>query len=234
MFVDSRTEAGRLGAFPYDRAVYAQAILAAKKEGARAVVLKYFLDQPKTAAGDAALARAMQELPAFVQFAVSLEEPRPNALPERFFIGPKGSTLAYAVEGDEGWLPLPLFAKASAGAGFVDIADEGALEQVPLVGRYKGRPVKSLWLVVVEWANQRPVISPKKEATVIWPAASEVGPLSMIDLLDGKIPAGALKGKIVVLGYSGPKAGTFKMKSGTVSAHEAFYLALLGLYRLFA
>ena len=57
VFIDARTEA-RLGPFPYDRAVIAEALTALEKLGAKGVVLKFFLDQPK-GKGDDALALEM-------------------------------------------------------------------------------------------------------------------------------------------------------------------------------
>ena len=58
IFIDARSDA-RLGPFPYDRAVYANALMAFEKLGAKGVVLKFFIDQPK-GNGDDALAMAMK------------------------------------------------------------------------------------------------------------------------------------------------------------------------------
>jgi CHASE2 domain-containing sensor protein len=54
VFIDAKTEKA-LGPFPYDRAVLAKAIDKTASSGARGVVLKFFIDKPKTPDGDRAL-----------------------------------------------------------------------------------------------------------------------------------------------------------------------------------
>src|SRR5438874_80021 len=58
VFIDSATEKS-LGPFPYDRGLYAKAVERAASLGARGVVVKFFLDKPKSPDGDAAFVRAM-------------------------------------------------------------------------------------------------------------------------------------------------------------------------------
>lgn len=55
VLIDQKTEA-ELGPFPYDRSKIAQAITICHAAGAKGVVLKYFIDQPKSQHGDDALA----------------------------------------------------------------------------------------------------------------------------------------------------------------------------------
>ena len=58
IFIVARSET-KPGPFPCDRAVYANALMAFEKLGAKGVVLKFFIDQRK-GNGDDALAMAMK------------------------------------------------------------------------------------------------------------------------------------------------------------------------------
>src|SRR5205085_2750182 len=83
VFIDTKTEK-RLGPFPYDRAVLAKAIDKAVESQARGVVLKFFIDKPKTADGDRALVVAAKRTKLLVQARLDDSEPNPNPLPDRF------------------------------------------------------------------------------------------------------------------------------------------------------
>jgi hypothetical protein len=141
VFVDERTEA-RLGPFPYDRAVYAKGIERLGELGARGVVLKFFIDRPKTREGDEALAAAIGKVKVVLQ--ANLEpEPRPNRLPERFFLSTAERGRKDALSGEGGWLPLEMMSAMAHDVGFIDSRD---VTRVPIVERYQGRLVKSLYL----------------------------------------------------------------------------------------
>lgn len=250
VFVDARTERSRLGAFPYDRSVYAQAIRKVEAAGGRAVVLKYFLDQSKPGKGDAELAQAMGRMPTLLQMSAAMDEAAPNAFDERFYALGISSDAAAAVEGSQGWLPLAEFSQVSAGVGSVDLREAARPDRVPLLARYQGRLVKSLWLLALEQAlgakaridagrsvtmHEKAVpVTPRNEVEVTMPIDEPLDALSLIDLLDGRIKRTRLQGKVVVLGYIGSKAETFQFKGRTFSTHELFYLELLGLYRRLA
>src|ERR1700722_13443701 len=82
VFIDAATEK-QFGPFPYDRAFYARGIRELDKLGARAVVVKFFLDKAKSAEGDADLAKAITESKARIILEASLShgEEKPNPLP---------------------------------------------------------------------------------------------------------------------------------------------------------
>src|ERR1700741_1748893 len=80
VFVDDATEQA-LGPFPYDRGLYAQAIESLRQAGAKAVVIKYFLDQAKPGDGDDQLAAEMKKIPVLLQARLDNSESHPNPLP---------------------------------------------------------------------------------------------------------------------------------------------------------
>src|SRR5436190_3757298 len=109
VFIDAKTEAA-LGAFPYDRSIYAKGLEALAKAGARGVVLKFFIDRPKAGEGDAALAAAMGKVKVIVQARIDDSEKDANELPARFTLKVTEDPAAEAASplgGTSGWLPIP-------------------------------------------------------------------------------------------------------------------------------
>lgn len=150
VFVDAKTEA-KLGPFPYDRKIYADAVRALRNNGARAVVFKYFLDQSKSEEGDAALEQALKLLPSFLQARLDPSEKNSNPLPRRFTIQNVSGAFDNTISADGGWIPLEKFAQACKGIGFVDIRYPGKPLKIPLVERYKGNVVPSLQLRIAQF-----------------------------------------------------------------------------------
>jgi CHASE2 domain-containing sensor protein len=66
VFIDPDTEA-RHGKIPLDRALIARALEVLAKANARAVVLKFFLDQPRSEDGDRRLSEAIARIPVVLQ-----------------------------------------------------------------------------------------------------------------------------------------------------------------------
>lgn len=224
VFVDARTEA-RIGAFPFDRSVTANALVAFEKLGVKGVVIKYFLDQPK-GAGDEQLALAMKKLPTVLQARCDDSEPKSNALDERFSSA-AGAETNFAVSCKAGWIPLPVLQKNATDVCFIDqpVADIALLKE-----RYQGRSVKSLYSCALALAHKP---APQADASgtrkIDLRKAPAVHAISLIDVLDGKVNRANFAGKIVILGYEGPKAPIFDTQVGKLSAHRVFMANLLVL-----
>ena len=62
VMIDAKTER-TLGEFPFDRSVLAKAVERAAAMKARAVVIKFYLDQPKSAEGDPRWRRRCRKFP---------------------------------------------------------------------------------------------------------------------------------------------------------------------------
>lgn len=85
VFIDAKTEKS-LGPFPYDRLKTAQAIAKLHEYGAKGVVIKYFIDQPRPGTGDDALALEFKKIPVLLQAQFDESEKTPNPLPAHFNI----------------------------------------------------------------------------------------------------------------------------------------------------
>lgn len=245
VLIDAKTEAA-LGTFPYDRKVYADAVKAARLAGAKAVVLKFFLHEPGSPAGDAALERELGLIPAFLQARIDDSWKNPNPYPERFLLKDAKGRFANALGGSSGWVPLERFSKAAKGVGFADLASADRPTTFPLVEVYQGRVVPSLYLSVLQWllgaqplvvdgvevvlgARKLPLAS-GDEADVWLPPVAALDYVPFLDLVKGRAPAERLRGKVVLLGYDGDKQTTFKTKAGKLGAHRLSYFALTDLY----
>jgi hypothetical protein len=148
VFIDDATEK-ELGPFPYDREVIARSIRELDKAGARAIVIMFYFDLPKSSKGDAELAKAIANSKAKVilQAAVQQGENNPNPLPPRFnwdHAVPAGVSL---IGGDNGWIPLPIFVDHAYDVGFTDIR---IAEEAPLLEMSEHKPVKSLFTCALE------------------------------------------------------------------------------------
>jgi hypothetical protein len=244
VLIDDKTEK-RLGPFPYDRSIIAQAIRACRKQEVKGVILKYFFDQPKSTSGDEELAQALKTLPVLLQARLDPDETHPNPLPNAaIFPGfqGKGDKLLGA---DSGWLPLPALARTAWGLGFADMRGEREVLLVPMVERYRGKPVRSLTLaalqlifggtpVVVEgkrldYNGKSLPLNTYSEARIELPSTDDSSPISFADLIDGKV--NQLKGRYVVLGYEGSQDPKFNTSIGRIGAHRLFFYGLRYLYR---
>ena len=227
IFIDTRTEA-KLGPFPYDRAVTADAVIAFEKLGAKGVVLKFFIDQPK-GKGDDALAMAMMKLPVILQARCDDTEAKPNPLDARFS-APITTQMNFSVTCNAGWIPLPSLQKNAANVCF---ADQVAVDAATMLERYQNRAVKSLYICALEMAGKPlPTANAGGTRKVDLTKAPKFDVISLVDVLDGKIDRKRIAGKIIVFGYEGPKAVMFDTAIGRISAHRAFMANLLALEML--
>lgn len=198
VFVDARTEA-RIGPFPFDRAITANALTVFGKLGAKGVVVKFFLDQAR-GPGDERLATAMQTLPTVLQARCDDAETNSNSLDARFSTSPAGET-GYAASCKAGWIPLPVLQKNAASVCFID---QPVVDAAPLRERYQGRSVKTLYSCALELAGKS---VPQADATgkrrIDLRKAPRIDAISLVDVLDGKVNRADFAGKIVILGYDG-------------------------------
>lgn len=238
VFADAETEA-RYGKIPLDRALLAQAVERAADAGAKGVVLKFFLDLPRSPSSDRRLAAALARLPVALQARIDDAEANPNALPDRFAVAQQSAT---PVAGERGWIPLPEFSAQAHSVCFVDFN----AAPVPLFEKYRNRVVKSLLLCAAEMAvgrtasitpgqavalgGQRLALDAFDRVQVDTRGDAAIPSLALHDLIEGKVAAGALKGKVVVIAYDGPNIHTFKTSSGEVGAHRWFVLMLRSFY----
>ena len=248
VLIDSVSEK-QLGGFPIDRALIAKAITVLKQAGARAVVLKFFYDQPgKSPESDKALADAIGSMKTLLQARIDEAELQANPLPARFITGAVTGNFRSSLTGTSGWIPLAPFAAAAFDIGFVDTASP---DSVPMIESYQNKPVKSLILAALEMAlgetakidsGVRVTLGKRSVALtndnqISLKLASVALPdyVPFTALLEGKINSAQLqekfRDKVVVIGYDGEKMHFLTTNAGIVKAHRLFYLALLDVYR---
>ncbi len=241
VYIDAPTEA-RYGRIPLDRAILAKGIQKLADAGAKGVVLKFFLDQPKEEASDAAMEAALKRIPVILQARLDDAEPKPNSLPDKFALG--GLSAKTAQSGASGWIPLPRFSAVSADVGFIDFDST----VVPMLETYRDRTVKSVCLSAIELATGRKaLIEPGRQirfgdltlpldelnrvSTTLTPAKpAPVSAVSFLSLLDGQADAAALKGKVVILAYDGPNIHSADSPLGKMGAHRLFVAVFRALY----
>lgn len=243
VLIDAKTEL-ELGEFPLDRAMIAKGLRQLKSVGAKGVVLKFFFDQPRTAASDAALAEAFSALPVALQARIDDKEAAPNQLPARFYIQGLNLSGSTVLSGKSGWLPLPSLADRAVAVGFVDIVSSS---RVPIVESYQGRIVKSLYLCALEMAfDGQALIEPGKALTLAgrkirldaansvlaeFPQGDTLDYVPFHELLSKPEAFKKLKGKIVVLGYDGAKIHALATPVGWRKAHRVFWHGLQSLWQ---
>lgn len=242
VFIDDKTEKV-LGPFPYDRAVLAKAVDKAAASEARGVVLKVFIDKPKSADGDRSLVEAAKRTKLLLQARFDESEANPNPLPERFAL--KVPMRGTPLSGTRGWLPLPDLSAAAHDVGFVDYR---VIDQMPMIERYGDRCVKSLYLSCLELAlGASATITPARsiqlhaksaqlneqsEISVEYPAKDDLSYISFSDFIQA--PARPeLKDRIVIIAYDASVFEPVKTPAGLIRPHRAFIYALLSMYRRF-
>lgn len=232
-----------LGGFPVDRALVARAIASADRLGARAVVLKFFYDQPSNPSSDALLAESIAAVPTLLQARIDETERHPNAMPQSFYRDGAVDNLSALIGGHAGWLPLPQFSHAAAGVGFVDSIDTG---KVPAYESYQGHVVPSLTLATLEMAlgstsriEDRTLhigaVSMALDETFSFeidiPSGDELEYLRFSGLVEGQLQANALRDKVVIIGYDGEKMPAVRTGQGNIRAHRLFYYGLVSAWR---
>lgn len=244
VFITQATEA-KYGRFPLDRSLLAQAVEQAADAGAKGVViLKFFLDQSRTAEGDRRLATALSRVPVLLQARLDDSEKAPNPLEGRFTL--PGASFKTAVSGSSGWIPRPEFSRRAHDVCFVDFDSSPA----PIVEMYQGKTVKSLLACAAELAaGHKAVIRPVKDISIADQTAfldslnrvtitlrheKVLASFDFNSLLDGSIPPSALRNRVVVIGYDGSSIPQVSSPVGTMGAHRLFVLMLKGFYESMA
>jgi hypothetical protein len=243
--VDEKTEKV-LGAFPYDRKIYAATIKILKKYKPKAIIVKFFLDLPKSSLGDDLLAHEFINIPIFLQATINTEK-NPNNLPKKYVYKNIKGQSNKIFSGDRGWIPLEVFSRNCYDIGFVDVRTNN-FELVPIIENFQGNVVKSLHLAVLEFIYGPSTIESGKSLTLNnktlplnefneikydLPKKDELDYLSLIDVLNKKADQNKIKNRIIILGYDGNNIERFNTKIGKLKAQRLFYYTLIDLINKF-
>jgi adenylate cyclase len=241
VFIDDQS-AEKFGGFPLSRRVLAEGIKAIATQKPRAIILKLFLDQPKDAQGDQALASALTSAPVVLEARIYDTEPKPNPMPDRFYLQKLAPDLKVAVSGKSGWLPLESFSMKACDIGFVDLVSS---LKVPVVERYQNHYVKSLYVCALELALQnKAIIQPTKlkigdkmiacgsgmQVPIRFPKRDDLTYISFSALLDKTLDPHSFTDKVVILGYDGGKIQRLQTPIGPLKAHRVFCYGLFDIY----
>ncbi len=224
-----------LGPMPLDRAVYARAIDAATNLGAKAIVLKFFFDAPRSSESDSRLAMAIRGAHVLMQVEEARGSGRSPAAP---FVRDdwRFDGIQSPYELGNVHPPLANFERGAAGLGFVSVRP-GFEQAVEIVARWQGKAVPSLQIRTVELAlggaarvergeilmGTRHVKLDEQGRVPCDVMQAAVLPRYPIDrLLDGSIPRDAIEGRIVVLGYDRKDSPRVELGPAKVKVHDAF------------
>jgi len=238
VFIDHPTEEEFKGP-PFDRSLYARALDRCRELGAKGVVIKLFLDRAYTQSGDEALAVAMSRLPVVLQARLEPGSGTPDDLPEKFAFKPHA--LPVRLQGDRGWIPLARLAAVAADIGFVDFADEN----IPLLESYRGKTYKSVVVCALELQSghrahlgeqgqlmigDRPFRADADYALGIKRSLVPLPTHELSDLFSGKTSRAEIEGKVVILGWTGARAGAIATPEGWVPVHVYFGQCLRAVF----
>ncbi len=229
--------------FPLPRKQLAAAVAAASRAEARAVILKFFIDQPAgNPDDDAALAQAIKQAKRPIVLQANLESRGgiPRQLPERFIRKDLPQTGNF-IGGSKGWLPLAIFTDEATAIGFID-----GLNPAPLLESYQGHTVPSLFLVALELALGKASFEPgcvtlgtktiplsDGKISLPYPQHDDLKPISFSDLLAGKADR-QLRDAVVIIGYDGKDMDTFPTPIGRIKKHRLFFYELELAYAAFS
>lgn len=240
VFIDYDDASAKVhGAFP-SRAQIAELTGALHSAGAKAVVLKFFLDGPGKEPDNTRLAEAIGRGRTVLQATINLEPPTSRDLPQRFRF-PGKAPFEPGIRGDEGWLPLTRFTDKAARVCFVDVRSP---ERVPMLQMFGGHPVPSLYSCLLAELNGKEMSLSSRTATfgTTRIALDKDGEAAI--RLDprrsgARIPAqrifaghdwqSAVRGNVAVLMYTGPQSPTLPFNGKAEKVHDLFAAQLGGL-----
>ena len=227
--IDDRSLAA-VGQWPWRRDVIAQLIRVLHDLGARTIALDIVFAEPDRLqqAADAQLADTLREAPAVLGYAFTFGDAAAD--PRRCVLHPLRLTLvqpagdapgAPVFQATDALCSLPVFAEAAGESGFLNAAPDadGVLRRVPLVLALNGRTYPALALAAVTAAHtgELRVINANTLSLAVGDRAVPLdgrgnlliryrGPkrtfphVAAVDVLDGRIPADAVRDRIVFVG----------------------------------
>lgn len=228
-------DVGRLGDHP-SRRTLALLLHRIRLAHPRAIVLLDDLDTLGPRAEDAALAEEIGAGHVYLTAALSTYPPLSDRIEPRFTYRKSLSPdLTLRSSGTGAWLPVPPFRARAAGICFTDIA---SAHSVPLLERFAGVPVKSLYTCVAEALLRQPLGLVGRRSAAFGPYRIPVddhGEIPLLTLprtqpptlhytavLDGaKRPAG-LAGRVVLVSTSAGPAPVVEWGGGPISLQRIF------------
>lgn len=238
---DSITEE-HLGTFPpASRAIYGIIISKLKEYEAKAIVIKYFLDQNKDPAGDSIFTESLKIIPTFLQARILNSDQCLNQMDSSRFSISLSKIPPRLCSGKFGCVPLKEFCKNSYDVGFVDIRKT---ECIPLFVKYQNTIYKSLWFSILQYVlpnlytngkylgfkKKKVAINKYGEVLVKYPQKDSLKYISFYDIFRGNTDKSQIANKIVLIGYDGNLIDLLTTPIGKVKVHRIFYYSLVDIY----
>lgn len=231
-----------IGAMPVDRSHIADAIVALKDTGAKAVAIKFFYDAEKPS--DTKLVEAMKRLPVLLQYSLDPSGTGPTpAWREDLRSGGKEILTGRAT-----MMPNATLREHMADMGFVNEHDNEKADGVVVIGRSPEGPAASLQLEILEQAlGGRAKVSGDEllvhERHFKLDTRGRVGcnfldtgrpkRIPITDVLQHKVAPADVKDKVVVIGYVRKDTPVKKVSLfRTLPVHEYFYRQALCIANL--
>ncbi|PDT07662.1 adenylate/guanylate cyclase domain-containing protein [Rhizobium sp. M1] len=207
--IDDRTAAAH--GYPLDRATLARLVGAINAGKPKALALDILLVDPGPEEGDAALTAALRQGPTVIAGAATFAQSRQRVTDAA------EDPLAAIPEANQLLLPLPRFAEAAA-VGIVNVATDqtGTPRFIPLISRTADRldlafPLRAASVAlgadpsierdaVMLGALHIPTDIGQRLPLTFYGGRGSIATFSAADALDGKLPAAAAAGRIVVIG----------------------------------
>lgn len=242
VLIDQKTEQ-KIGAFPYQRDVFARGVEKISQMRVKGILLKFFLDSHKDRNLDHQLANSFKKTPVTLQARMDNAERMPNKLLVKHELGKEFLAISSKVTGNSGWLPISEFSYDAKAVGFID-----SISPVLFVETYQNKAVGSLYFYALEsifgmkfkvenhqlfFGRNKVPLNSKNEYEYDWVSQRKVDYISYVDLMDGEVDTSKIEGKYVIFGYNGAKIHQVPTPVGMMNAHIAFYQSLMSLVSSF-
>lgn len=242
VFVDYDMATAKVHGDLPSRAQMAQLLTALHGAGAKAVILKFFLDGPGKEPDNTQLTDAIGKGRTLLQATINKAPPTSRDLPARFRHAGK-PPFTTAIRGDEGWLPLNRFSEKAARVCFADVRSP---EQVPMLEEFGGHPVPSLYAcLLAELTGKEMVLTPgaasfgawrlplnaQGEANLDLNASATGARVSATRIFAGSDWRPLVRNKVAVLMYTGPRSPTVVFRDRQEKVHDLFAAQIVALQR---
>jgi CHASE2 domain len=224
------------------RANVAKVLRLINEAAPRAVALKFFYDRATVDDETKQLLAEIAKGRVLLQATVNPDPPTTKFLDERFyFTGSLGGVIP-EISGSEGWIPNPKISEKAQKVCFVDVITP---ERIPMLERFRGKPVKSLYACLLEEAfdgslmKLEPglarfgryglVIDTTASSTIKLNDLSLPKTISALEIIEGKVEKTQLYGKVVVVIYTGRKSPVATVGNAEAKIHQVFAAQLLEL-----
>lgn len=235
------------GRMPVNRKIYADVIRYAKEAGARAVAVKFFLDTPSES--DELLAKSMDGFPVLLQFMFTeIKNDGPPSTGNKQHTGSDADPTTFnLMHGDTLVWPVSKLAERATNIGFVQARVTEKHDRIEsfAINQGNGQILPSLQLAIAEtalgnkatFANGHMLLAGRQfeldemgRIKCPYTEGEAPTPVSIQNILLGKLPASALKNKMIVVGYLGQDSPTVKISATrSLSIHDYFYRQVLCL-----